>query len=113
MNISFSAEYNDDNKLVNFIDGRILEDTPEERVRQRFLKILYYDYGYPKKQMATEVSIYHGSQEVRNLNGNPVRADIVIYASNVACANRNQGQIIFIVECKAPDKIRWPTLSRG
>ena len=104
MSISFSADYNDDNKIVSFIDGRILEDSPEERIRQRFLKILHHDYGYPKKQMATEVPIFHGSQEVRDSNGNPVRADIVVYESNIACANRNQGQIIFIVECKAPDK---------
>ncbi|HBT64801.1 MAG TPA: hypothetical protein DEB10_09110, partial [Ruminococcaceae bacterium] len=76
----------------------------EERVRQRFLKILHYEYGYPKKQIATEVPIFHGSQEIKDSSGKPVRADIVVYESNVACVNRNQGQIILIVECKAPNK---------
>ena len=104
MPISFAADYNDDNKIVCFIDKKVLADTPEERVRQRFIKILHHEYGYPKKQMASEVPIYHGSQEVRDAHGNPVRADIVVYENSVACANRNQGQIILIVECKAPDK---------
>ena len=106
MSISFTADYNDDGKIINFVDGRILDDTAEERVRQRFSKILHYEYGYSKKQMATEVPISRGSQEVRDINGNAIRADIVVYETNAACANRNQGQIILIVECKAPDKTK-------
>ena len=104
MNISFAADYNEDSKIINFVDGRIFEDTPEERIRQKFCKILYYDYDYDKKQIATEVPIYRGSQEVKDIKGRPIRADIVVYETKTACANRNQGQIILIVECKASNK---------
>jgi type I restriction-modification system DNA methylase subunit len=101
--VNFAADYNDDKKIVDFLYGRILDDKPEERVRQRFVKILHYEYGYPKKQIAAEVPIYRGAQEVKDAEGKPVRADIVVYENASACSSRNQGQIIFIVECKAPD----------
>ncbi len=44
--------------------------------------------------------IQHGSKELRDNDGNPVRADIVVYASKAACLNRDQGKINFVVECK-------------
>ena len=44
--------------------------------------------------------IQHGSKELRDKDGNPVRADIVVYASKAACLNRDQGKINFVVECK-------------
>jgi type I restriction-modification system DNA methylase subunit len=104
MGIGFSADYGEDNKIINFINRKLLEDTPEERVRQKFLKILHYEYGYPKKQMSTEVPIFHGNKETKGIGGKPVRADIVVYENNLACANRDQGRIVLIVECKAPDR---------
>ncbi len=37
-------------------------------------------------------------------HGNPIRADIAIYYDADACANRDQGRIRLLVECKAPTK---------
>lgn len=100
--VNFVADINEDNKIINIIDNRLLENRPEEHVRQAYLKTLLYDYGYAKNQIAIEVPIYYGSKELKDHNGNPVRADIVVYHSAIACKQRDQGKINFIVECKAP-----------
>ena len=94
---------NDDGKIVDILSGTILEDKPEERVRQKYLKILVEEYGYDKRQMAREVGIFYGRNELKDINGNVIRADIVVYENAVACRNRDQGKILFIVECKAPN----------
>ena len=38
------VNYNDDGDIIDIISGKILKDTPEERVRQRFINILQSDY---------------------------------------------------------------------
>lgn len=91
-------------KLADFLSGDLLEARPEELVRQRYLRILHFEYQYPKDVLAREVPIIYGSRELVDRLGDPVRADIVIYSSARACAARNQGKISLIVECKQPNE---------
>lgn len=41
------VNFNDEGDIIDTLSGKILKDTPEERVRQRFINILQSDYGYP------------------------------------------------------------------
>lgn len=95
---------NEDGKYVCLTDGALLPATPEESVRQSFIAILMNEYGYPANRIRREVPIYHGSSELRDEYGAPVRADLVVYANSVAAAMRDQGQITFVVECKKADE---------
>jgi hypothetical protein len=88
----FEVDFNEEGKIVDFLSGALLETKPEELVRQKFLKVLHFEYQYPKNVLAREVTIHYGSKELKDKEGNPVRADIVIYSSPIACANKNQGQ---------------------
>jgi type I restriction-modification system DNA methylase subunit len=101
-NLKFEAEINDDGEIIDFLSSKLLVNTPEERVRQTYMKILHFDYGYSKDQMAREVGIFYGRKEIVDKQGNPVRADIVVYKNKKSCSSRDQGNILFIVECKAP-----------
>lgn len=49
--------FNEDGDIIDSLSGKILKDTPEERVRQRFISILQSDYGYPKALIAREVPV--------------------------------------------------------
>ena len=95
---------NEDGKYICLTDGAVLPATPEEGVRQGFIAILMNEYGYPSNRICREVPIYHGHSELKNDDGSPVRADLVIYANSTAAAKRDQGQITFVVECKKPDE---------
>lgn len=94
---------NEDGKYICLTDGSLLPATPEEKVRQGFIAVLMNEYGYPAKRIRREVPIYHGSKELKEHDGRPIRADIVVYADVVAAAQRDQGRITFVVECKKPD----------
>jgi len=96
-------EFAPDGKLVDFLDGVLLENRPEERVRQTFLRVLHYEYGYPKEVMLREVTIMQGANHVLEQDGTPTRADIVVYLNKAAKASKDQGKIKFVVECKRPD----------
>ena len=100
----FEIPLNGEGKIIDFLTDVPLEPNPEEFVRQRYLRTLHFEYQYPKEVLAREVSIYYGSKELHDKEGNVVRADIVVYANAKACRSRNQGQIEIIVECKAPTK---------
>ncbi len=95
--------FTDDGKIIDYLSDKVLMDTPEERVRQRFIKILHSDYGYPKNEMLREVPIQRGSKIQQDQNGNDIRADIVVYKNKKAALNRDQGNILFVVECKKKD----------
>lgn len=103
---NFEIPLNEDGKIIDFLTEHPLEPTPEEFVRQSFLKILHYEYHYPKDVMAREVSIYYGRKPIEDAQGNPVRADIAVYYDKSACINRDQGRILFLVECKAPNETK-------
>jgi len=98
----FEVSYDENSQILDFLSGTPLDETPEEFVRQRFLRILHYEYGYPIDFMRREVSIQSGSKELTDVHDNPIRADIVVYRNKNACLQRNQGQIHFVVECKSP-----------
>lgn len=97
------VNYNDDGDIIDIISGKILKDTPEERVRQRFINILQSDYGYPKAVIAREVPIQQGAKILNSADGSEIRADIVVYTSKKACLEKDQGNILFVVECKKPN----------
>ena len=85
--------------IKNYLTGVDIDVTnkPEEIVRQNFIKILNKEYGYPKENIATEVSIYSGSSEVKDVvTGTPKRADIVVYKDE----KQKYDEIYLIVECK-------------
>ena len=96
--------FNEDGDIIDCLSGKALKDTPEERVRQRFIGILQTDYGYPKEQIAREIPIQQGSKILtNNIDGSEIRADIVVYVSKKACLETDQGNILFVVECKKPN----------
>ena len=100
----FDIPLNHESKIIDFLRGSPLDGTPEEFVRQQYLRVLHFEYQYPKNHLAREVPIYYGSKELKNSEGRPVRADIVVYATAVACKTRDRGRIEIIVECKAPNE---------
>ena len=54
--------FNETGDIIDTLSGKSLKDTPEERVRQRFIGILQTDYGYPKANIAREVPVQQGSK---------------------------------------------------
>lgn len=96
--------FNEIGEIIDILSGKVLKDTPEERVRQRFIRILQMDYGYPLENMLREVPIQHGSKVLTNsADGSEIRADIVVYTSEKAALMKDQGNILFIIECKQPN----------
>lgn len=90
-------------KIIDFLDNDIrLVPKPEEVVRQRMVRMLHNEYGYPKNVLAREVPIRHGSKEAVGDDKRPVRADVVVYENAAARAARDQGRIRLVVECKSP-----------
>lgn len=102
MPASFDVEFNDSGAIIDFLSGQQLVSTPEERVRQRYLRVLHFEYGYAKDRMRREVAIHRGSSVMSDVQGNPVRADIVIYSDAQAARRNDQGKFYLVVECKAP-----------
>ncbi len=102
--IHTDIEYNEDGLIVDSLTGELLKDTPEEKVRQRFIRILQSDFGYPKDCILREVPIQSGSKIMTNeIDNSPIRADIVVYNNKKAALNKDQGNILFVVECKQPN----------
>lgn len=99
-NTGFKVRFDENGDIVDILGGGCLKSTPEEKVKQRFIETLINEYHYSANTIRREVPIQHGSKELRDKDGNPVRADIVVYASKAACLNRDQGKINFVVECK-------------
>lgn len=104
VNDSIEPEFDEDGKLIDFLTNDLLEDRPEERVRQKYLRVLFFDYHYPKEVLAREVPIYYGRNEIVGLDGNPKRADIVVYEDSTSRSERDQGRIRIVIETKAPDE---------
>lgn len=101
---NFEVELNESGKIIDFLEGVVLESSPEEFVRQKFMRILHFEYQYSKNVLAREIAIYYGSKELKDQKGNPVRADIVVYKNPKARIEKDQGKIHFVVECKAPSE---------
>lgn len=80
-------------KVLDFIDGTLRQDTPEEYVRQEILKSLVREYGYAKQDIRVEFPIKFGSRRVR--------VDIVIFPPGLGHAAQTQQTAWLIVECKS------------
>ena len=53
--------------------------------------------------MLREVPIQQGSKILLDDGGSEIRSDIIVYTSEEAALNRDQGNILFVVECKKPN----------
>ncbi len=84
-------------KVLDFVDGTLRQDTPEEYVRQEILKSLVREYGYSKKDIRVEFPIKFGSRRVR--------IDIVVFPPGLSAAEQTQGSAWMLIECKS-EKIR-------
>ena len=88
--------------IKDLATGKKVRDTPEEKVRQEYEKVLYEDYDYDYKQMDIEVPIQRG--EKHSKKNKSERADIVIYkTTNKNKRNQNE-DILGIVETKRPTR---------
>ena len=95
-------EFDENGRIVDYITSDILEDRPEERVRQRLERLLHLQYDYPKNRIAREIPIFHGSSELRDTDGRPIRADVGVFRTAEAARRKDQGQIQIIAETKRP-----------
>jgi type I restriction enzyme M protein len=80
------------NEVFSIIRQKWVQLTPEERVRQEFLRILTDEYGYSPDQFAEE-------EEVTGRGSGRARADFIIWRSAQDRLDGNNPLII--VECKA------------
>lgn len=78
-----------DGKILDYIDGKFRNDTPEEYVRQTIERRLVEEHRYPASQIAIEFTLKNGSRRPR--------ADIVIFGRD---SEKVQSAIRIIVECK-------------
>lgn len=82
-------------KIIDYLDNDIRrQNTPEERIRQKMVQIIHCEFGYPSENIGLERTINIGTEKKR--------ADIVVFMSQEACANNDQGKIYIIAEIKAP-----------
>ena len=78
-------------EIYSHIRRKLLPETPEETVRQEFVKILVNHYGYGLAQMEEEMEVT-GSGSAR------ARADIVVWATPREKAEKKNPLVV--VECK-------------
>ena len=82
-------------KIIDYLDNNVRRDNkPEERIRQKTVRILVEEFKYHKEQIAIERSIQIGREFKR--------ADIVIYTNPEAKKSNRQGEILLIAEVKVP-----------
>ena len=79
-------------KIVDFIDGKLRDETPEEYVRQEIEKSLVREYHYSREEIAVEFRVKLGSKSKR--------ADLAIFPEG---APHQQQHAWAIIECKASD----------
>src|SRR5688500_18373750 len=77
-------------KIVDFIDGKLRKETPEEYVRQEIEKSLVKEDEYPREEIAVEYRIKLG------VDGK--RVDLAIFPPGL---ERKQETIWAILECKS------------
>ena len=82
-------------KVVDFIDRRFRNDTPEEYVRQEIEKSIVREYLYPREEIAVEFPIKVGSARHR--------VDLAVFREG---ESHKQEHIWLIVECKAKETPR-------
>lgn len=80
------------NKIFSPVRQKLVQLTPEERVRQEYLLILLNEYGYSLDQIAEE-------ELVAGRGSANARADFLIWKT--AQAKADQEHALIVVECKA------------
>jgi len=55
------------NKIICYIRGVEIVETPEEKVRQEYARRLVEEYGYPKELVDVEVPIKLGRDESKKV----------------------------------------------
>jgi len=95
-------EFTEEGQIIDYITGDILDDRPEERVRQRLQRLFHIQFGYPKDRIAREIPIYYGAKQLTDSTGNPVRADVGIFRTKAAAKKKDQGQLEIVCETKRP-----------
>lgn len=94
-------------KIYSHIREKWLVETPEELVRQEYIRTLVNEYGYPLSVMSEEYKADYKGRGVRS-----TRVDILIYKSEKDKANNYNAFIV--VECKAETiKIMLPDFYQG
>ncbi len=78
-------------KVVDFINGKLVADTPEEYVRRNLERALVHQYRYPKSDCEPEVRIKVGSARKR--------VDIIVFEDG---APHDQEHARILVETKKP-----------
>ena len=78
-------------KILDFIDGTLRNETPEEYVRQEIEKSLVREYRYTPEEIAVEFRVKLGSA--------PKKADLAIFPEGAPNAQEHAWAII---ECKSP-----------
>lgn len=80
------------NQILSILRQKWVALTPEERVRQEYLRVLMEEYGYKAEQIEEEVSVTHrGSGDAR--------ADFLIWRTPEA--RERQEHALIVIECKA------------
>jgi type I restriction enzyme M protein len=97
-------EFNENGRIVDYVSGDLLDDRPEERVRQRLERLLHLQYDYPKNRIAREIPVFYGGSEAKDTEGRPVRADVGVFRTVEAARKKDQGQVQLIAETKRPKK---------
>ncbi len=80
------------NEVFSLVRQKWVQLTPEERVRQEFLRVLVNEYGYVPDQIGEEL-------EVTGRGSGHARADLVIWRS--AQEKSDNKNPLIVVECKA------------
>jgi type I restriction enzyme M protein len=75
-----------DGKVVDFITGRLLADTPEEYVRQNVAMSLVLEYGYDRSQIEIEFKVKVGS--------GTKRIDVAIFPDGLPHTQENVATIV-------------------
>lgn len=92
----FQITLDSQGKIIDYLDTDVRrENKPEERIRQKMVQIIHCEFGYPKDRIGLERAI--------NMGRETKRADIVIYNTEEACAQNDQGKIFLVAEVKAPN----------
>ena len=80
------------NQIYSILRQKWIALTPEERVRQEYLRILIEEYGYKMEQIEEEVS-------VTGRGSGDARADFLIWRTPEA--KQRQEHALIVIECKA------------
>lgn len=91
--VTTSTESVPEGKVVDFLTGKHVRDTEEEKVRQNLERALVLQYGYDKADCRPEVRIAFGSSKPR--------VDVVVWHSG---ADHQQETAYLLVECKKPSQ---------